>query len=108
MAVREGVSMKHSLQDSKADITEKGNASSYMVFWSTVYNPTDPQRTYSTCVLVTGVTLFIAETVSAYESKTEKYVVGTEPCWCGPFSCKYSSLLQRSTMIGCLSFLNLF
>lgn len=97
-AIREGVSTKNSIHDSNADISEQGKASSFMAFWSTTYDPRWKDRVYTSCVLVTGVTLTVAETVAEWTSTTEKYVVATEPCWCGPFSCDRCPVLETRTV----------
>ena len=83
MAVKEGVTQVSSLQDSKADIVDKGKAFSFMAFWSTSYDPKKKHHTYETCVMVTGVALTVAETVAEWTLKQEKYQIGVQPCYCG-------------------------
>lgn len=90
MAILEGVTSKNSMQDSHADIVEQGTADSFMAFWSTVYNPDAFQKhkTYSTCAMVTGVTLLVAEQVAEWNVMHEQYQIGVEPCHCGVLYCE--------------------
>jgi hypothetical protein len=83
MAVIEGVTQKNSIQNSSSDFVDDGKAEAHMAFWSTVYNPRDKDHAYKVCVMVTGVVLTVAETVAEWTTKTERYLIGTNPCHCG-------------------------
>lgn len=83
MAVLEGVTQKNSIQDSNSDFVNSGKANAFMAFWSTVHDPSLEEEAYKSCVMVTGVSLTVAESIAEWTTKREKYQVGTEPCHCG-------------------------
>ena len=87
MAVQPEVTLVNSWQDTKADTVEEGTAYSFMAFFSTAFRPRrgdeDQSNRYESCIMVTGVSLTVAETVAEWSQKQERYQVGVKPCHCG-------------------------
>ena len=82
-AVVEGATLKSSLDNSAAKFASEGRAYFFKAFWSTAYDRRLTSETYTTCVVVSGVEIEIAEVVAGWHKETKKVQIGVEKCDCG-------------------------
>eukprot|EP01025_Chloroclados_australasicus_P037504 TRINITY_DN3829_c0_g2_i3.p1 TRINITY_DN3829_c0_g2~~TRINITY_DN3829_c0_g2_i3.p1 ORF type:complete len:385 (-),score=54.05 TRINITY_DN3829_c0_g2_i3:1047-2201(-) len=94
----EGVSVQNSRQDATMDVETGAKAHAYLTFWSTEYiNSPISQPEYSSCVMVTGIELSVAEELAGWEVSTDYKTVGYEDCHCRLFGCKKCPIIKEIT-----------